>query len=45
VEVREKAPLEDKSYMFKELANLNPPTCYGTVNPKAFLDLRHEKTI
>ena len=36
MEAREKAPLEDNLYMFKKLANLNPPTYDGTPNPKAF---------
>jgi len=38
MEAREKAPLEDNSYMFEKLANLNPPTYDGTPNPKVFED-------
>jgi len=35
---RGKAPLEDNSYMFKKLANLDPSTYDGAPNPKAFKD-------
>jgi len=38
MEARETGPLEDNSYMFKKLANLNPPTYDGALNPKAFVD-------
>jgi len=36
MEAREKAPLEDNSYMFKKLASGNPLACDGSPNPKAF---------
>jgi len=38
METREKASLEDNSYMFKTLANIYPPTYDGAPNPKAFED-------
>jgi len=38
MEAREKAPLEDNSYMLKKLANLNPPMYDDATNPKAFED-------
>jgi len=38
MEDKEKAPLDDNSYMFKKLANLNPLTYDGAPNPKAFED-------
>ena len=38
MEAKEKAPLEDNSYMFKKLANLNLRTYDGAPNPKAFED-------
>jgi len=36
MEAREKAHLEDNSYMFKKLANLSPPMYDGAPNPKVF---------
>ena len=36
--VREKAPLEENSHMFKKLAGLHSPTYDGASNPKAFED-------
>jgi len=36
MEAREKASLEENSYMFKTLVNLNPPTYDGVLNPKSF---------
>jgi len=38
MEAKEKASLEGNSYMFKKLANLNPPMYDDTPNPKAFED-------
>jgi len=38
MEAKEKAFLEDNSYMFKKLAILNPPTYDGTHNANTFND-------
>jgi len=38
MEAKEKAPLEDNSYMFKKISSLKPPTYDGAPNPKAFED-------
>ena len=38
MDAREKASLEDHSYMFKKIANPNPLTYDDAPNPKAFKD-------
>ena len=38
MEAKEKAPLEENSYMFKKLANLHPPTYDGAPKPKVLED-------
>ena len=38
MDAKEKASLEDHSYMFKKIANPNPLTYDDAPNPKAFKD-------
>ena len=46
MEAREKAPLEDNSYMFKKLAHLHLPTYDGAANQRPLrIGFGHERCL